>query len=301
MNEETKICIKCGVVKPLERYQKEKYGFRNICKECRCVRKKELREIKFPTSPYRYNKNINKNKTIRICRVCGIEKPIEMFRKYKIIFHRYTCTKCENKRTRELYKENPIKNKISKDKYRSIETNKDKERKYAREYYKKDFIKNHEKHILRSREQYYKHRDKNLERHKIWSKNNKEIIKKYSLKHNSYIKNRLKNSMSGSIRSSLKYHGGNKRKRRWEDIVGYTTDELKNHLEKQFTEGMSWDNYGEWWIDHIIPQSVFNYEDVNHVDFKRCWALSNLQPMWRIENIRKSNKLTQPFQPSLAL
>jgi len=84
-------------------------------------------------------------------------------------------------------------------------------------------------------------------------------------------------------------------------LVGFTIKELKKHLEKQFAEGMSWKNYGDWEIDHIIPLSAHNFSDVNHIDFKRAWSLDNLQPMWKIENLQKSNKLEQSFQPSLAI
>jgi hypothetical protein len=58
---------------------------------------------------------------------------------------------------------------------------------------------------------------------------------------------------------------------------------------------------GKIHIDHIIPISVHNFEFPTDIDFKKCWALANLQPMWAMENIIKSNKLSNPFQPSLKL
>jgi len=74
------------------------------------------------------------------------------------------------------------------------------------------------------------------------------------------------------------------------DILGYTKEELKNHLEKQFTNDMSWKDFrnGKIHIDHIKPQSLFNLKDIN--DIKECWSLDNLQPLWAKDNIRKSNK-----------
>ena len=74
------------------------------------------------------------------------------------------------------------------------------------------------------------------------------------------------------------------------DILGYTKKELKNHLEKQFTNDMSWKDFrnGKIHIDHIKPQSLFNLKDIN--DIKECWSLDNLQPLWAKDNIRKSNK-----------
>jgi len=96
---------------------------------------------------------------------------------------------------------------------------------------------------------------------------------------------------------------GNKNGRHWETLVGYTLKKLKRHLEEQFTEGMTWDNYGirGWHIDHIIPRTAFNFSKSEHIDFKRCWALKNLRPMWFIDNIRKSNKIDKPFQPCLEI
>jgi 5-methylcytosine-specific restriction endonuclease McrA len=64
---------------------------------------------------------------------------------------------------------------------------------------------------------------------------------------------------------------------------------------------MSWDNCNEWHIDHIIPKAAFNYEKPEDIDFKKCWALKNLQPLWAKENHEKKDKLLKPFQPSLQI
>lgn len=109
---------------------------------------------------------------------------------------------------------------------------------------------------------------------------------------------RLNGRMRNAIRKSLK---GGKNGRRWESLVGYSLKQLMKHIEKRFAPGMSWDNFGEWHIDHIIPKSLFNYSSVEDIDFKRCWALKNLQPLWAEENIRKHNHYDKPFQPSLMI
>ena len=83
------------------------------------------------------------------------------------------------------------------------------------------------------------------------------------------------------------------------DILGYSGTDLVNHIEKGFTGGMSWDNYGLWHIDHKIPVSAFNIKEWGDYDLKRCWALDNLQPMWASDNFRKGAKLEKPFQPAL--
>ena len=75
------------------------------------------------------------------------------------------------------------------------------------------------------------------------------------------------------------------------DILKYTPEELIVHLENQFTDGMTWDNYGQWHVDHISPISLHNINEIGDDEFMKCWSLSNLQPLWGDENIRKSNKV----------
>jgi len=83
---------------------------------------------------------------------------------------------------------------------------------------------------------------------------------------------------------------GNKSGRHWESIVGYTLKEFKQDFESKFTSGMSWSNMSLWHIDHIIPKSLFQYEISEDREFKQCWALANLQPLWKSENLKKHNK-----------
>jgi len=73
------------------------------------------------------------------------------------------------------------------------------------------------------------------------------------------------------------------------DIVGCSPQFLKEHLETQFTDGMSWDNRCEWHIDHIIPLSSAKTEDEL---YKLC-HYENLQPLWAENNLKKSNKILQ--------
>lgn len=74
------------------------------------------------------------------------------------------------------------------------------------------------------------------------------------------------------------------------DALGFTIDDLRHHLERQFTRGMTWANYGEWHVDHILPLSGFSYETPNCPDFRAAWALSNIRPLWAGDNIKKGAK-----------
>ena len=73
------------------------------------------------------------------------------------------------------------------------------------------------------------------------------------------------------------------------ELLGYTIAELRSHLERQFTKGMTWERFskGEIHIDHITPQSAFDL--TNPDEWRKCWCLSNLRPLWARENLAKSN------------
>lgn len=71
-------------------------------------------------------------------------------------------------------------------------------------------------------------------------------------------------------------------------VLGYTAADLAKHIERQFVPGMSWENMGEWEIDHIRPISSFDIKLKQDEAFQECWALANLRPLWRQENRAKS-------------
>jgi len=80
----------------------------------------------------------------------------------------------------------------------------------------------------------------------------------------------------------------------WTDVLPYSATQLKNHLERQFDKRMTWKNYGRmgWHIDHIIPKKLFDIKEMGDSEFLACWALSNLRPLWRKENLEKRDKRT---------
>lgn len=70
------------------------------------------------------------------------------------------------------------------------------------------------------------------------------------------------------------------------NLIGCSVTELKLHLESQFQEGMNWDNYGEWHIDHIKPICAFNLNDA--LEVARINHYTNLRPLWKEENCAKA-------------
>jgi hypothetical protein len=89
--------------------------------------------------------------------------------------------------------------------------------------------------------------------------------------------------------------------RKWELKLGYTIEELKEHLQSQFWDGMSFDNYGEWHIDHIVPQVAFSFTSPDDPAFRDCWGLHNLRPMWSEHNGSKGSLMPDPKATQLKL
>ncbi|MCK4240832.1 MAG: hypothetical protein KAX30_04355 [Candidatus Atribacteria bacterium] len=205
---------------------------------------------------------------IKICTKCGIEKSLDEFKTDKRLSNGKgsICKACASIATQQWQK-NHLK---------------------EHNEYNKQWSKNHLKQCNARNEK--------------WRKNNpekyQEIRKKTRAKYGSTIKGKLSQNMSSGMYKALKR---NKNGYHWEILVRYTLQDLIKHLEKRFKEGMNWGNYGKWQIDHEIPISVFNFKKSTDIDFRRCWALSNLQPMWAKQNQKKNAKLNKSFQPSLAM
>lgn len=96
-------------------------------------------------------------------------------------------------------------------------------------------------------------------------------------------------SVSSQIRNALRE---GKAGRKWEHLVGYTLAELMLHIERQFLPGMTWGNHGSWHLDHILPKAMFRYACAEDEAFRACWALTNLRPLWKADNLSKRDKRT---------
>lgn len=118
--------------------------------------------------------------------------------------------------------------------------------------------------------------------------------------HYEYIKQRLisdenyriVHNLRGRIRAAIK---GDVKTGSSIDLLGCPIDTLKRHLESQFTEGMTWDNYGfyGWHIDHIKPCASFDL--TLDEEQKKCFHYSNLQPLWAKDNLQKGDRQEPMF------
>lgn len=76
-------------------------------------------------------------------------------------------------------------------------------------------------------------------------------------------------------------------RKRFRATFGYTIEQLRAHLQRRFTDGMSWGNMEYWHIDHIRPLASFTITGVKCPEFAKAWALENLQPLWGRDNSKK--------------
>ena len=210
------------------------------------------------------------------------------------------CKKCEQNRSAEYREKNKERIKILRRVWRQNNPEKCKEylKKYLsknphmtsvmrhRENMKKEEYK--EKIIIKRKEFYIKNKEKQRERRKIYYYNNKkkEREKNNKFKNKFYKENpfeRMKKNLRSRIREFLTEE--NKSKRTME-VVGLTKEQFIEYIENKFVEDMSWDNYGKWHLDHIIPLCTANTEE----EFIKLNHYTNLQPLWAIDNIRKNRK-----------
>jgi hypothetical protein len=157
---------------------------------------------------------------------------------------------------------------------------------------------------------YESNKEKITQYYSEWKENKKEYLKEYQKKWREENRDKLKktkrdyernrkasdplykliSNFRTAIYQVLKESNIEKNKHYFE-ILQYTPESLIKHLESQFKNNMNWDNYGEWHVDHKLPITSFNIQEMGDEEFMRCWSLENLQPMWGTDNISKSNKI----------
>lgn len=168
--------------------------------------------------------------------------------------------------------------------------NRNKARAIVREWYRK----NKDRRKIYMREWFRKNKDKMRIWHQEWrNKNRKRMAEWY----NRYDKERKKIDIKYHLDKNIRIRvwqalKAKKAGQGWKNLVGYEVEDLISHLEKQFDDKMTWENYGSYWqIDHIKPISLFKYKTAEDTEFKKCWALENLQPLEAKENLRKGNRI----------
>ena len=242
------------------------------------------------------------------------------------------CLECNRIWALSYWKRNKEKVALSHKAY--VEQNKDKIRSKYREYYlknrpalldkaakyrsehrqelaewgKKYREENREKVRERRRLSYIKNREARVLYYRKYREKNQEVIKKsrhteeFKEYQNSYMRWKRRTDplfrLSSRIRSrvirSIKAQGF-KKTSLTSQILGCDWETLKLHLERQFQEGMSWENIGQWHIDHVHPLAQAKTEE----ELLALCHYSNLQPLWATDNFSKGRKpFVGPLRPS---
>ncbi len=232
---------------------------------------------------------------MKLCRKCKIEKDLSEFYINKSSKDGYynSCKSCEVERSLSYYNENREKQLENKKQryYNNHEVNLQKKRDYDeknREIVNKKARERYYDNLEYAKEYYKNNKELILERNKKWIENNKEYFKQLNSKNT--IKWLNENPHVVVWRQML-YRTinrfGLKKENKTVVLLGYSAIELKEHIESLFEDGMSWDNWGEWHIDHIYPLSRFDKETpISEVN-----SLSNLRPIWATENLKKGNRI----------
>ena len=215
----------------------------------------------------------------KICIKCGsIFKPTSSTQKYCSI-----CGMVENK----YYFNNKEKCNYRHKKWISDHKEQQKEFKHQ------NYYSNLDRELKRNKEYYNKNIEYFKNKNKKYRATNKEKIREYKRnKYNNDINFKIAEKLRNYTRRCINSKGKNKHTF---DILGYTPNQLKQRLESQFKNGMTWDNYGTLWhIDHKKPLSLFKVELSNgEIDYHQVFlanCLANLQPMFAIDNLKKGNR-----------
>jgi hypothetical protein len=306
INMETKTCNKCGKTLPIENFAKKRfrskeadhhwiYGLYNWCRECEVKRHNV-----FMAAHPNYNKEYHeqhggyKPLIVKTCIRCEEEFTT------KLNSQKYCSKTCISPRTKYLNSLTPEQRKEEQRLYckQWHATNKErvkqwtidnKERINAKARVSRTKWKNEHREEYNKRRAAYKKRK--AANDPIWAFNQREYRRTYKKNRcETDINFRLAQNLRKKIFITLRY--GRKYNHSLE-LLGCSIDDARNHIERQFQSGMTWDNWAMhgWHIDHIIPIASFDLSD--EAQQKQCFHYTNLQPLWALDNHRKSDKIIE--------
>ncbi len=265
---ETKMCSKCKKEFHLnssnfQEQKNRKQKFKSYCRNCG----KEMCKNYRVKNKEKCNDNAITFKKCSTCKKVLLVSEFSVCKSWKDGLS-YQCNECKNKTWKKYYDEN------------------------SEELNGKTKIRN-DKNYQHNLEKYRNYRHE-------WYVSNKDKRKSYM---SDYIKARMKTDIEFKLVFNLRRRLrsaviGQKttKANHTMDLIGCSSDFLKKHLESKFRDGMSWKNYGKkhnelrgWEIDHILPCSSFNL--IDEIEQYKCFHWTNLQPLWREENISKSARI----------
>lgn len=199
------------------------------------------------------------------------------------------CCHCQELKSFDLFHKNKAFKdglhhycKICRKEYDEKIENKNKKKAYWKTYSDKN------RSILKQKGKIYddNHRSEMSLRKKLYYQNNKEKMAEIERNKRKNIQYKIKSNLSRRIRSFL---NGKSKSKTTMAYLGCSLDFFKNYIENLFQDGMTWENYGlnGWHIDHIRPCASFDLTNPEQQNI--CFHYSNLQPLWAVDNIKKSS------------
>lgn len=253
-----KNCSSCKEQKPFElfiRSKSTKDGFGIYCKPCRQIKKKAeyLRNRDKYLARSEKQRKENPAKVSEVKKQCYLKKPDH----YKQMHKKYY----DENRDAVLFR--------------------------AKQYREEN------KGEIRKRDNAYKARNRlELNRKQLeYQKINAEKLNEYRRR---YTKQRRSQDRMFAIRLNMRARfkfelakRGEKQSTKTNKYLGCTWEFLRGYLASKFTDGMSWDNYGDWHVDHVIPLASAQTKD----ELIKLCHYSNLQPLWAFDNLSKGAKM----------
>jgi hypothetical protein len=144
---------------------------------------------------------------------------------------------------------------------------------------RKKYYENNKERLLQIQKNRLKDPRIRERRRKVAAKRERERLRtdpNFKLK--KYLRTRIWNALKGNVKS-----------RKTMELLGASIEIVKTHLQSKFTDGMTWENYGQWHVDHIVPCDAFDLSIGENQ--KICFHYTNLQPLWKLDNMKKSNKI----------
>jgi hypothetical protein len=220
--------------------------------------------------------------TTKVCKKCQVEKDVGEFPKA-----RARCFPCYREQQRARYANNSdyFKARVKKFREENLEVIKKRKKEYAEnnkekiaDYHRKYYEENKERIDARITEWINNNRDRVHERRRAWREAHEDDIQyKMTCMLRKNVGRSLEYVKKGELGVTSKL-----------ELLGCSLGEFKEFLEDKFEDGMSWENHGEWHLDHIRPLSSFDLSVPEQV--RESSHYTNLQPLWAIDNLRKGSK-----------
>lgn len=226
----------------------------------------------------------------QICCTCKLDKPLEQFSlsKQRPSGRHRQCKQC-NKAYKVEYRKRPEVIQAERE-YSAIYVTTEESKRKTAEYRKRPDVRA----VKRERNKSLSYQEKRKEylarpevKERVLELRRKRYAARWKLDAAFQIDARFRVLIRRSIKTG-------KNSMSWRSLVEFSIEEFKDHFERQFTDGMSWDEFlaGNIHIDHIVPVSSFDIKSVDCQEFKSCWNLSNLRPMWaKDNNLKRANRI----------